>query len=226
MIDARTSVAFPDPENLDDPRQIGSIEITTGAVIVGARGATLIIDEFEGRPLRALWIGDRFAGLGHSSVEGETIDDGQIASILTAVSEGRVLTADEVQTAVVEGQRAGLRSDADMLAAPLRKIIVSNGEPGYLRQWHTRAGNVKTEYDEFEILRQITGISGWDFDFDDPRDSSFSAVCVHPAGISAFMTFHATAVVVTVTTPTGSVERHVSTTATIEPKPRAARKAA
>jgi hypothetical protein len=225
MIDARTSMAFPDPENLDDPRAVGSIEVTPGAVVVGSRGAALIVPELEGRPLRAIWVGDRFAGLGHSSVEGETLDDAQIASILAAVSNGRALTAAEVQTAVVEGQRTGLRSDADMLAAPLRKVLAGNGEPGYLRQWHTRSGNVKTETDEFEILRQITGMTGWDFDLDDPRDSSFSAVCTHPAGVSAFMTYHATSIVVTVTTPTGSVERYANTMPTIEARPKAAKAA-
>lgn len=33
--------------------------------------------------------------------------------------------------------------------------------PGYMRQWHTRTGNVKTQYDETEILAQLTGTS-WD----------------------------------------------------------------
>ena len=31
-----------------------------------------------------------------------------------------------------------------------------------MRQWHTRTGNVKTEYDELEMLRQVT-----DFDWQD-----------------------------------------------------------
>jgi hypothetical protein len=218
MIDARTALVFPDEDNLDDPRGVASMELADGALVIGCRGAALFDAELEGRPIRAIWLGDRFAGIGFSSVEGKVIDDAQIAAILAAVQEGRAATAEETYAAVLEGQRAAPRSDADMLAAPLRKIATSRAEPGYMRQWHTRTGNVKTEIDEFEMLRQITGMTGWDFDLEDPRDGSWSCVCVHPAGLSAFMTYHANAVVATITTPTGSVERHIDTQATIEQK--------
>ena len=98
----------------------------------------------------------KLLAIAFSSTQGESIDVDEIERILEATEQGRVADQDEVDAFVLAGRLANLPTDATMMEAPLTKLREGD-RAGYMRQWHTRTGNLQTEYEELEMLRQVTG---------------------------------------------------------------------
>lgn len=161
MINARTFIAFPSSAVGTHNHQINNLELLEdGTLYVYYDGLSILSPVRDGKPLRAFWKDDVFIGLGFSAVEGNSIDQDEIDRIMTAIFDDNFLDRNEVEAMINAGQRAMPLIIAEMQQAPLRKLR-DGTNPGFMRQWHTRTGNVKSERDDKELLRQITGLE-WD----------------------------------------------------------------
>jgi len=163
MINASTTVILPNRPGLTQLGDIDSIEIQAdGSAIIGARGVLLATPRDQGRPLVALW--DAEGGLlaiGYARDQGTPLTQEHADLVVAAIAEGRIATLDEVDALVLAGQHAAMPTAEAMTTAALTKLR-DGDKAGYMRQWHTRTGNVKTEYDELEMLRQVTGFDWQD----------------------------------------------------------------
>lgn len=175
MIHHTTTVVLPCHPALTQLGDIDTIEIQAdGSVIIGARGVLLAAPRNEGRPLVAIWdehANDRegqLLAIGYSSTQGEPLTQEHADAIVTAIGYGHYANQDEVDALVLEGQKAAMPTAAAMIDAPLTKLREGD-RAGYMRQWHTRTGNVRSEYDELAMLHQITGFD-WDNQLADLRE--------------------------------------------------------
>jgi hypothetical protein len=158
MINASTTVILPNRPGLTQLGDIDSIEIQAdGSAIIGARGVILAAPRNQGRPLIALWDdAGRLLAIGYGLDQGIPLTQEHADLVVAAIAEGRIAMLDEVDALVLAGQHAAMPMAGAMTTAPLTKLR-DGDKAGYMRQWHTRTGNVKTEYDEIEMLRQVTG---------------------------------------------------------------------
>ena len=155
-IPAEMTTVWPQIIVLDVAHEAAELQ-NDGTLIIGSM---IIQPTLEGRPLRSLWDGAeserRLVCIGFSAEHGNLLDAAEIEAINAAIAARRFVDPTTVHDMVIAGQMRAQPTPESVAAATLTKLRTGD-RPGYMRQWHSRTGAVRTAYDEGEMLRQLTG---------------------------------------------------------------------